>query len=173
MIYETKPLTAKELSKTISLGIVKGLVYYSIYYIVLFRLVIYYIIPYLIQASGLEGIDISSLVSLELVNIRIILIFIVLSIIGTFLVRHVPYGRALDSLIGLLMLYIVLTIFNFGRSEGYISEYNLYYHVDLSPLFQSILIIIAFITLGHVFISVGREYRGRKTQETRKIHIDQ
>ena len=161
MPYTTRPLTTKELSKTILIGAAKGLAYYIIYYVVLFRLVIYYIIPYLVSATELKGLDVSSIISLELFNENIILILIALSIIGTFLIRHIPYGRALDSLIGLLILYIILSTFNFGKFEGHIAEYNTYYYVDLSPLFRSILQIIVFFTLGRIFVSVGKEYRSR------------
>ncbi|WP_204318334.1 hypothetical protein, partial [Serratia marcescens] len=43
-------------------------------------------------------------------------------------------GRAMNTLLGLLMLYIVLLMFNFGEFSGYIEQYNIYYNVDLSPL---------------------------------------
>lgn len=163
MPYKTKPMTAKELSKTILIGIGKGILYYIIYCIVLLGLITHYIIPYLMEISGIEGFNAGSMVGFELINANIILLFMLLSIIGTFLVRHVPYGRALDSLVGLLMLYIVLLMFNFGKFEGYIAQYNIYYDVDLSPLFRAILLIVALFTLGQVFVSMSREYKSRKT----------
>ncbi|ABN70285.1 hypothetical protein Smar_1190 [Staphylothermus marinus F1] len=170
MTYITKPLTSREISKTILIGVVKGLFYYIVYYVILFGLIVYYVIPYLMGASGLKDFNMNSIISFKLIDINILAIFMTLSIIGTFLVRHIPYGRAMNTLLGLLMLYIVLLMFNFGEFSGYIEQYNIYYNVDLSPLFKVFLLIIAVFTIGQISIEVGREYKSRKTNiDTKNI----
>ncbi|ADI32373.1 hypothetical protein [Staphylothermus hellenicus] len=162
MTYTTKPLTSREILKTILIGVVKGLLYYTVYYVVLFGIIVYYVIPFFMGASGLKGFNINSIISFKLININILLMFMVLSIMGAFLVRHIPFGRAINTMLGLLMLYIVLLSFNFGEFSGYITQYNIYYYVDLSPLFKTLLLIIAVFTIGQVSIDVGKEYKSRK-----------
>jgi hypothetical protein len=153
--------------KTIAIGIGKGIAYYVIYYIILFGLIMYFLIPYFLSAMGHGNVNVSSMISFNFISYEIIAWFLTLSIIGTFLVRHVPYGKAIDRGIGILLLYIVLLYFGFGKFSGQISSYNIGYDVDLSPLFTILFYIIVLFTIGDILVVVGKEYKAsKKRRET-------
>ncbi len=154
-----KPLTTKEVIKTIIIGTGKGILYYVIYYIILFGLIMYFLIPYFLNAMGYGNINVSSMIHFNFVSYKIIAWFLTLSVIGTFLVRHVPYGRAIDRGIGVLLLYIVLLHFGFGKLSGQISSYSISYNVDLSPLFTMLFYIIVLFTIGDILVVIGKEYK--------------
>jgi hypothetical protein len=159
-----KLLTIGEVVKTIIIGIGKGILYYVVYYIILFGLIVYFLIPYFLNAMGYGSINVSSMISFNFISYRIIAWFLTLSIIGTFLVRHVPYGRAIDRGIGILLLYIVLSYFGFGRFSGQIGNYNIGYYVDLSPLFTILFYIITLFTIGDILVVIGKEYKASRAK---------
>lgn len=154
-----KPFNKKEVSISILLGLLYGLLNYIVFYVLVIGVLTYYIIPYIVSMSNIELRDPSSFTGYTVVNIPLLTMFIGLSILGSLLKRHVKYGKAFVSLVSLLLIYIVLYTYSFGRFSGYVEDYDVNYTVDLSPLVYKILIIITVVTFAGVFIGIAREYK--------------
>ncbi|OYT40520.1 MAG: hypothetical protein B6U89_01860 [Desulfurococcales archaeon ex4484_58] len=159
-----KPFTTKEVSKSILIGVSKGIIYYILLYIVLFGIITYYLIPYIITLtrSNISIEDPARFTGYRVLNWYVLSWFLSLSIISTVLSRHIPYGGALSSFIGIFILYIVFQSFNFGKFTGYIEEYRSSYTLNISPLMYSLFYILVLTTIGGAFISIAREYKKRR-----------
>ncbi len=156
----SKPLTLKEIGKSVVIGIVKGIVYYIVFYVIVIGLLIYYLTPYLVSALGAnEGIDINSLsniVEYRPLNYNVLILFIILSVASSILRRNIPYGSAIASFFGFAMLYIILVNLGFGKFTGVLGEYE--YAVDLSPLIIKLLYISLIFTIAGAILSIRNEY---------------
>ena len=158
--YElTRPFTLKEFMKTLVIGVIKGLIYYLIFYVVLLGLVLYYVIPYVLSlfntSLAVNVNELAEMISYDPVNIRLLSLFILLSIAGSVLSRHVPYGSVISPFIGLVLLYVVLLEIGFGVFSGVFNEYH--YAVDLSPLMKKLLITTLVFTIANAVLAFRRE----------------
>ncbi len=157
----TRPFTSKEILKSIGLGVLKGIIYYIVFYVLLLGVITYYLIPYILSMGNIEIKDPAVFTGYVPLNYMILTWFLVLSIIGSILTRHIPYGSPLMSIISLALLYIVLLSINFGRFTGYVEELDSNYSVDLSPLMYRLFYLIIFLTIGGACLGVAKEYKRR------------
>ncbi len=149
---------SKLLVKAVGKGILKGIIYYIIYYIVIFGLLIMYVIPMLFSSLN---INVSNIIGYEMINIPVIIWFIGLHIAIELLRAFIPYGSALEPVIGIILLYIILISLNYGRIEKYIPEYHVTLSIDASLLLKTIFYILVIFSIGSVFSKLANEYKKR------------
>lgn len=152
-------LTFKELSKSIIIGLVKGVIYYLVFYIILVSLIINYLIPFLYTSLGIGNINTLILldnIGYNVLKYNLLIVFVLLSIIGSILRRNIPYGSVFASFLGFILLYIVLTDLKLDNMVGEIDKYM--YYVDLSQLVTSIIYISFLFALGNAIFLFRKEY---------------
>jgi hypothetical protein len=160
-----KPLTPKELIKSIIIGVVRGIIYYIVIYVVLLYALLYYIIPYIIEYFGASSVvsadTITELLSYNVLDYNVFILFIVLEILSSILKRNIPYGSIFTPYIGLALLYIVIKSIELGTFSARINEYM--YTVDLTPLEKNMLYITIVFAIASSLYAAYKEFtRSRK-----------
>lgn len=156
----TKPFTAREIVKSIVIGVLKGLLYYVIINIAIMWFIIKYLMPLIISSIQAETIF-SSIIDYQYINYVVLILYVLFAITSTVLSRHVPYGSAISNL--LTIAYIYVAIYSIENIE-YKYVYNEYSEliVNISPLLNTILYLVIVISIANSLYALAREYRKRR-----------
>lgn len=155
-----KPITLKEISRSIAIGVLKGVLYYVIISIVIVWFIINYVVPLIIRDLAPE-ITLPSIIEYEYINYFVLTLFIVFSVISTILTRHVPYGSVASNMMAIGYTYVLLT--NIGNAE-YKYVYSKYgeLKVNITPLLNTLLYLVIILSIANTLLALAREYRKRR-----------
>ncbi len=168
-LVERKPFK-KRLIKSIAIGIGKGAVYY-VGYIVLSYIISYYLIPALLAAyaPSVSAEEVAGeYVSFTLIDFSALAFFLGIGLIGQLCRDLIPYGFIIESLLGLVILYYILsTVLNFGVFDKYLEDMDVYVHMDMSPFIIKMFYVFIVLTIASILGGIAKEYRERAAIKTR------
>jgi len=162
----------KRIIKVSLKGLGIGILYYMIFYVLILGSLIYLVIPYFLssigQQYGLSSNDIRDLIvsnmGYKFIDYGILSFFIIIYTIACLLREFVPYGSAIEGLLGIILLYYIMSVVGFGAFNAEIPDSNVLLEVDFSPLMYRVFYALIIATVASILLRVRSEYKKRGSE---------